>query len=175
MRFLTRFAAITVAILLTGCAFLDEGTPNVCPSTAILDDAGELVRFASAPPKGPGDIAFQTRMKRLTLLCEVDDKSVEMDLFAAMEVVRGPANPKGEAKFVYFIAILDKDKNILNRIKFPMIAQFQRRETKLEFTEDMVVTIPKKETALPKDFYVYLGFEMTPEELAYNRKRRQIR
>lgn len=158
-----------------GCAALDEGTPNVCPHAAILDDAGELIRFASAKPSGPADVAFRARMKQVSGLCEVDDSLVEMELTTAMETVRGPSNTEGEAKFTYFVAILDKDKKVLSRIKFPMIAQFRQRETKLDFNEALTVTIPRKKGDLPKDYVVYLGFEMTPAELAHNRNRRKQR
>lgn len=160
---------------MSGCAVLDEGTPNVCPQTAILDDAGELVRFASATPAGPGDVAFRVRMKQISGICEVDESEVEMELAAAMETLRGPSNAEGEAKFTYFVAILDSDKKVLSRIKFPMVAQFKSRETKLDFSEALTVTIPRKKGDLPKDYIVYLGFEMTPAELAYNRKRKRNR
>jgi len=166
-------ALSVVALLVGGCAVLDEGTPNVCPSTAILDDAGELVRFASTPPAGPGDVSFRTKMKYISGLCEVDEKSIDMELSTKMEALRGPANTGSEAKFVYFVAILDSDKTVLSRTKFPMIARFQKRETKLDFSENLTVTIPRKPNTLPKDYIVYLGFEMTPDELAYNRKRKQ--
>ena len=171
-------AAVTVlsaALGIGGCAILDEGTPNVCPSTAILDDAGELIRFSSATPSGPGDVAFRARMKQISGLCEVDEAFIDMELNTAMEAFRGPSNADGEAKFTYFVAILDKDKKVMSRIKFPMIAQFKQRETELGFSEALTITIPRKAGDLPKDYIVYLGFEMTPAELAYNRKKKRNR
>lgn len=168
-------AVLGLALGIGGCAFVDDGAPNVCPQAAILDDAGELVRFASAKPSGPSDVAFRARMKRVSGFCEVDADWVEMELTTAMETERGPSNKKGEAKFTYFVAILDQDKKVLSRIKFPMIAQFRQRETKLDFNEALTVTIPRKKGDLPKDYYVYLGFEMTPAELAHNRDRKKQR
>lgn len=176
VRFRSLIAALAVLPpVLAGCALLDEGSPNICPSTAILDGPGELVRFAPGTGGGPGDVLFRTKMKSISGLCEVDEKGVDMELQVAMEAARGPANAKGEAQFAYFVAILDYDKTVLTRTKFPMIAKFQRQETKLDFTEGVTVTIPMKEGAAPKDYIVYLGFEMTPEELAYNRKRQRGR
>ena len=163
--------AVALSLAVGSCAFLDSGSPNICPSTAILDDAGELVRFASVPPKGPGDVVFSTRMKYISGVCDVDEKTVLMELSTAMEAIRGPANTKGEISFVYFVAILAGDKTVLSRTKFPMIARFQGRETKLDFADAITVTIPRKAGDLPKDYIVYLGFEMTPDELAFNRKK----
>ena len=165
-------AAMSVAALaFGGCAVLNEGSPKTCPATAILDDAGELVRFASTPPKGPNDIAFNTRMKFISGVCDSDESEVVMELNTWMTAERGPANVKGEISFVYFVAILGKDKKVLTRTKFPMVARFQGRENKLEFADAVTVTIPRKKGDLPTDYIVYLGFEMTPEELAFNRKK----
>ena len=155
---------------------MEGGSPNICPQTAILDGPGELVRFKPDGAGAPGDVLFRTKMKSISGICDVDEKGVDMELHVAMEVARGPANAKGEAQFAYFVAILDRDKTILTRTKFPMIARFQKTETSLDFTEDVTVTIPiKNKQAVPKDYIVYLGFEMTPEELAYNRKRQRSR
>jgi hypothetical protein len=169
------FLAADLLSVLAGCAFLDEGSPSFGPSTAILDGPGELVRFVSGSASGPGDVLFRTKMTSISGLCEVDDKGVDMDLNVGIEVVRGPANANSEAQFAYFVAILDRDKNVLTRTKFPMIAKFQRQETNLSFADTVTVTIPKKKDAHSKDYIVYLGFEMTPEELAYNRKRQRDR
>ncbi len=165
-------AALSAAVLAAGgCALLNEGSPNICPATAILDDAGELVRFTAASPKGPGDVAFTARMKYISGVCQVDEKDVVMELNTLMEAKRGPANESGQVKFAYFVAILGKDKTVLTRTKFPMIAKFQKRETKLDFSDAVTVTIPRKEGDVPKDYIVYIGYEMTPDELAYNRKK----
>jgi hypothetical protein len=167
---------MALPLAFSGCALLEEGSPNVCPQTAILDGPGELVRFAPGSPGSPGDVVFRAKMKSISGLCDVDEKKgVDMELQIAMEAARGPANAKGEAQFVYFVAILDSDKTVLTRTKFPMIARFQRQETSLDFTEAVTVTIPRKQNMQPKDYLVYLGFEMTPEELAYNRKRQRNR
>ena len=169
-------ASVALPLALAGCALLDEGgSPNVCPQTAILDGPGELVRFAPGSAGGPGDMLFRAKMKAISGLCDADKKGVDMELQISMEAVRGPANAKGEAQFAYFVAILDRDKKVLTRTKFPMIARFQRQETTLNFSEAVTVTIPQKKDLLPKDYIVYLGFEMTPEELAYNRKRQRER
>lgn len=174
-HFFRLFLVAALISAVSGCAFFGGGGEalSFCPSTAILDGPGELVRFTSGSANGPGDVVFRTRMKSVSGFCEVDDKGVDMQLNVAIETLRGPANAKGEAQFVYFVAILNKDKKILTRTKFPMVAKFQRNENKLDFSDAVTVTIPKKKEVPSKDFIVYLGFEMTPEELAYNRKRQR--
>jgi len=172
-RILTAAAALAAVLATGGCAIINEGSPKTCPATAILDDAGELVRFAPATAKGPGDVVFSARMKYISGVCDVSEKEVVMELDTWMETSRGPSNESGQIKFAYFVAILGKDKTVLTRVKFPMIAKFQGRETKLDFGDAVTVTIPRKQGDTPKDYVVYLGYEMTPDELAYNRKKLQ--
>ncbi len=131
------------------------------------------MRFVKGSANGPSDVSFRTKMNSISGNCEVDEKLITMELAVSMQALRGPANTKGEADFAYFVAILDKDKKVLTRTKFPMIAKFKRDETKLDFSEAVTVTIPKKKEAMPEDYMVYMGFEMTPEELAYNRNRQR--
>jgi hypothetical protein len=172
-RILTVAAAFAAVLTAGGCALINEGSPKVCPSTAILDDAGELVRFAPSTAKGPGDVVFSAHMKYISGVCDMNEKEVVMELSTWMETSRGPSNESGQVNFAYFVAILGKDKTVLTRVKFPMIAKFQGRETKLDFGDAVTVTIPRKQGDVPKDYIVYIGYEMTPAELAYNRKKSQ--
>ncbi len=168
-------AGLLMLLALGGCGVLGGNTtsPYLCPTTAILEGPSELVRFVKGSARGPNDVSFRTKMKSVSGNCDVADKLITMDLAISMEALRGPANTKGEADFAYFVAILNKDKKVLTRTRFPMIAKFKRDETKLDFAEAVTVTIPKKKEAMPEDYMVYMGFEMTPEELAYNRDRQR--
>lgn len=158
-------------LLLGACAQFEDGSAGLCPPTAILDEPGQLFRFQTAASSGPGDMLFQTKMKKISGICDFDEKSIDMELSIVMEALRGPANKAGRAQFVYFVAILDRDRKILNRVEFPMLAIFERQDTRVDFVEDVTVTIPRKKGDAPNDYLVYLGYEMTPEELAYNRRR----
>jgi hypothetical protein len=166
-----KVAAFAAPILFGACVPLGDETVGLCPTTAILEEPGQLIRFKTAPSNGPNDVLFQTKMVRISGVCDFNDKEIDMELEVAMQALRGPANKKGRAQFVYFVAILDRDKNVLNRVEFPMIAEFLKQDTEINFTEAVTVTIPRKKGLMPADYLIYLGFEMTPEELAFNRRR----
>ena len=166
-----KIAAFAVPILLAGCVAFDDESAGLCPSAAILEEPGQLVRFKTKQSNAPNDILFQTKMLQLSGVCDFDDKVIDMELQIAMHAQRGPANKEGKAQFVYFVAILDRDKKVLNRVEFPMIAIFERQDTEISFTEAVTVTIPRNKTLSPSDYLVYVGFEMTAKELAFNRRR----
>ena len=172
-----QFGAIAIATLfLAACRGpLDQGTLGRCPPTAILEGPGELTRFKSATAKAPTDVLFHTKMTTFSGICDFDANSIDIELGISIEAVRGPANTSAKAEFAYFVAILKKDKTVLTRTEFPIIAEFERQDTRFNFVENVTVTIPRRKNDSTDDYIVYLGFEMTPEELAHNRRRQRRR
>lgn len=163
-----------IALALAACGSdgeVGEGAVGRCPRTAILEDPSQIVRFKPDSEKDPGDLLFHTRIKTFAGECEFDEKEIALDLRISMETLRGPANKKGEAKFTYFVAVLGTDKKILVRQRFPLLVKFERTEMKMDFTEAVTVYIPRRKGDSTSDYLVYLGYEMTPAELAYNRRR----
>jgi hypothetical protein len=160
-------------LAIAGCGTSSDvaGGAGLCPQTAILEDAGQIVRFKPDSERSPADLRFQMRIRTFSGECDIDEKEIALDLRIAMEALRGPANEKGEAKFSYFVAVLGRDKRILVRQEFPVIVEFDTKETKLNFTQEVTVYIPRRKNDSSSDYLVYMGYEMTPEELAYNRRR----
>lgn len=172
-----QFGAIAVAtLLLAACGGpLDKGNVGSCPPTAILEGPGELTRYKSDSAKAPTDVLFRTKMTTYSGICDFDEKSIDIELSISIEAVRGPANTAAKAEFAYFVAILKKDKTVLTRTEFPIIAAFEQQDTRFTFAENVTVTIPRRKNDSTSDYIVYLGFEMTPEELAHNRRRQRRR
>jgi hypothetical protein len=176
LKIFRRFRAVVLlaALALAACSSdgeVGDGSAGLCPQTAILDDPGQIVRFKPNTAKGPGDLVFHLKMKTFSGECEFDEKEIALDLRVSMEALRGPANEKGRAEFVYFVAILGLDKKVLVRQDFPIIVEFDGNDTQMNFTEDVTIYIPRRKNDSTSDYLVYLGYEMTEEELAYNRRR----
>jgi hypothetical protein len=167
-------AAAASLLILASCAQLDQEVA-LCPSAAVLEAPGELVRFKEGMAAGPENVLYRTKMKHVSGVCDFDEKSIDMELSVAMEAKRGAANADGKAQFTFFIAVIDVDRKILMREEFPLIAVFEKGDDDVNFSESLTLSIPLKEGLAPKDYSVYLGFEMTPDELAYNRRRQKRR
>jgi len=172
-----KFGAIALALLLLAACQgqLEEGTVGNCPPTAILDGPSELTRYKPASAKAPTDVLFRTKMTTFSGICDFDANSIDVELNISIEAVRGPANTSGKAEFAYFVAILKKDKTVLTRTKFPIIAEFVRQDARFNFSESVSANIPRRKNDSTSDYILYLGFEMTPEELAHNRRRKRRR
>ena len=105
--------SVTLLLALAGCALFEEGSPNVCPQTAILDGPGELVRFAPGSAGNPGDVLFRTKMKSISGLCDVDEKKgVDMELQIAMEAARGAVAGESELmeRHLVVFGVVDRER-----------------------------------------------------------------
>lgn len=167
-------AAAAGLLVLASCTQFDQEVA-LCPNAAVLEAPGELVRFKEGTAAGPENVLYRTKMKYVSGICDFDEKSIDMELSVAMEAKRGAANADGKAQFTFFIAVIDADRKILMREEFPLIAVFEKDDDDINFSESLTLSIPRKEGLAPTDYSVYLGFEMTPDELAYNRRRQNRR
>ncbi len=171
---IAKAAAAAGLLVLAACAQFEQEIA-LCPNAAILEAPGELVRFADGTRAGPENVLFRTKMNQVSGVCDFDENTIDMELSVAMEANRGAANTDGKAQFTFFIAVIDRDRKILMREDFPLIAVFERDDDDVKFSENLTLEIPRQEGFAPTDYSVYLGFEMTPDELAYNRRRQKRR
>jgi hypothetical protein len=100
--------------------------------------------------------------------CAIKDKTshVELNLRPMFDIARGPAavDPKGE--IAYFVAIPERAKQIFTT-KF----KFEADRPKIRHVDDdLTLDIPIRDGDTPFNTTVYLGLQLTPEQLDYNRK-----
>ena len=162
--------AFLVAACGPGGAFDDSKPATGCPVAGALEDAMELTRFRAESDKTPTDLDFAAQFARIGRTCYFDDSEAQIDIALGIEVRRGPANTTAEAPLNYFVAVLDPADNVVLRQPFRTLVKFQNRDTRVAFVEQFGVLIDLGKFR-PSDFRVYVGFEMTPDELAYNRQR----
>ena len=164
--------AITM-LLATGCAVLDDTyeAPDVCPLPSILEDLQELVRFK---PGGGTDISqaqFHVRLNTFSGECDIDKKQITLTIHMDMTALRGAALVEANTEFAFWVWILDREKKVLARHRFPILAKFEGRDSRIDFSDIFDVIIPQRKDHSPPDWLIYIGLELSREELAYNRRR----
>ena len=166
-----------LAIVLAGCAkdsFFGGGgelSGLACPQVAVLEAPGELTRFSGGQVGKISDVLFQAKMEVTGVFCDIDDEAIFVTADAKLGVIRGPAEATGEVDFSFFVAILNGYREVILRQAFPIIVQFDGSERKIEFEDSVTFQIDRKENVDPGTYTIYAGFEMTPEELEFNRRR----
>ena len=157
-------------LLLAACTDPDTQFAPACPGLALVPYAGDLTRF-----NGRGiditDLITHARITGVPAKCGTTDKNVvTATLHVEASVERGPAalgatpGPIG-----YFIAVME-GKTVLKEQDYSFVPTFPPNVDRTTFTGDDInldFAVSKKKSAAA--YNIYVGFRLTPAELAYNR------
>ena len=152
-----------------------------CPRVSILADAATITRFKEGAGRDLIDVDFKGALTEFRGSCGydideyTDSGTMSIDLAVAMDLERGPANRSREIGVEYFISVTDSSKRVLNKEIFDVKVTFPGNRTVLTWSEDpdkpIILTIPLKAGERGRDFNIFVGFQLSPEELLYNRRR----
>ena len=166
------------ALITVGCATADAPVV-LCPATRVLEDPAQLTRFKPGAGRDITDIDFDAAFAEIDGTCEIDDDEIEIELKVLIVANRGNANVSRQATLPFFIAVVDQDRNVIihdgkaMRKGFDGKVDFPGNQTRVTYTDDFELTIPTSSGQRANDFLIFFGFELTPEELEYNRTRRR--
>ncbi|MFZ6763186.1 hypothetical protein [Pseudoroseomonas sp. WGS1072] len=169
-------AAGGVLLLLAGCGgspapLLAEATAP-CPHVAVLADAADLTRFR---PGGGRDLTAMTLNASLAgfqAKCDYAPKHAGLDvtLTPAFTAERGPAAQGRTAQIPYMVAVAEGE-SIRDRAAYVLQVEFPPNVARVRSEgEELLIRLPgNPQEAAGKT--IWLGFVLTPEELALNRER----
>lgn len=174
-------AALLVLGLLAGCAGNKQEARPLCPPVQVLADASSLTRFASGGGRDLVDVDHEITILGLDSGCDYEgdagsaSRTLQVAVAPVISAYRGPANTDRQARFVYFVSVVDSSGNVLNKQDFPVLVEFPGNRTRVEFRDDnppVVVALSAAPGKQPTANRIFVGFQLTPEELSYNRGRR---
>lgn len=166
------FAAAATLPILAGCGGSPDSFAPACPKPVILRDGGDLQRF-----RGAGrdflDTVVQGRITGISGTCKPDGgKAVAATVSVGMELTRGPAATGRAADVAFFVAVSRADR-VLDKQVYTLRAVFPENTDRVRLTGDSVdLLLPVSKDVGADAYQVTVGFQLTPEELEYNRQRR---
>lgn len=169
-----RGCAVLLALMLAGCGMFDKKQPPPCPPISVLADAGDLVRYKPGPGRDITDVVFEAKISNFRGSCSYRDKNtkVSIDLAVMIDLKRGPADRDGKAAFEYFVAIPKFHPAPEGKRVLPIQVEFVRNRTRLRVTDALELDIPIANGGKGDNYPVFIGFQLSPEELRENRARR---
>ncbi len=150
---------------------MDKFAP-ACPHVAVLGDAADLTRY-NGRGQDLTDMVLDGRITGVGGSCKAGEKNTTVLASVAphFDLLRGPAAPGPTAKFSYSVWVLDGDR-VLDRQSYPVTVEFTRNIDKLSLLGDPVnLVLPVTPAKSAAAYTVWFGFELTPDELALNRRR----
>ncbi len=171
IRGLSGLALLAAAAGSLGACSQPDAFAPACPQLGLLRDGADLTRFAGAG-RDITDLVLDAHLTAVPATCHWANKAhtkVEAKLQVAMSFGRGPAMTGRTVDVPYFLAASEGD-NILDKQIFTARAEFPTNTDRVDVTTPEVsmlfpVTLEKSAAV----YKITVSFQLTPEELAYNR------
>lgn len=164
-------AALAAPAIFTGCASLDT-RPNVgpCPAAGALYDAARLVEIKGEERQD--NVGFTGSIEGVRAFCRYVGKNpIDMEIDVDFAFGRGPKAGADQRSYRYFVTVTRRDRAVLAKEWFTVDARFPRGATEARQTEKISgIKIPRvAESVSGRNFEVLVGFDLTPEQLEFNR------
>ncbi len=173
-----RLAGLSAGLLgLSACQQLNTD-PNVgpCPVAGVLFDVERLVEIEGEELHE--NVGFTGSIEGVTGFCRyVDDNPITMEIEIDFAFGRGPSAQGLEKTYEYFVAVTRRDRVVLAKQKSTVNVKFNANQDVVRMSETVEgIVIPRATpTVSGTNFEVLVGFELTPEQLAFNRAGKRFR
>ncbi|MCA1941442.1 MAG: hypothetical protein LDL26_10625 [Caenispirillum bisanense] len=174
-RTVRRLACAALALpVLAACSglSLEKETPPPCPQVRIDRMTAQAVTF-----QGEGrditDMLHKVDLAGYQGECDYQEDQVVLALVPGFTVEKGPAaGSAAEGSFQYFVAIPSYYPSPAAKEVFGVTFQFPDPVTPRMRVADapVTLTLPRKPGESLEGLEIYLGLQLTPEQLQYNRQ-----
>lgn len=178
---------VAVVTLTLGCAAVlascagnkaSSSTPNAgpCPSARVLWDAARFVEIRDNNQRYE-NVGFTGEVRRVTGLCRyVGDDPIVMKIDIDFGFGKGPAATGATHNYRYFVAVTRRDLAVVSKQYFDFPVEFRRGEDRMSGRQTIPeIVIPRASDQISgANFEILVGFELTPEQLQFNREGRRF-
>jgi len=180
-------ATLAVVLLVAGCAGNPKDAGVACPNTGILQDADGITVFKDGEAQGIENVVTSARVVNYGGGCAWRDGQVDFALMIDFQAVQGAEGKKLKRfNFPYFVAVLGPDEQVLQRQSFSTTVPFDNKRQGAaavdasrthavylgkagQMREEHRLRLPVQDRESAPQYKVVIGFELTPEQLAFNR------
>lgn len=163
------FAALGAAALLLAACETQTAVVVACPRVLVDEDVGNLTRFRDGPGRDITDIVVRSEISRIAGACEVTDEFVNVEFGIELAAERGAAG-SGRVSLPLFVAVVDEAGAVIDRQSFAETADFSGNRSQMVLRDVFTIAIPRQPGAATDSHRIYAGFELTRDEVAYNRE-----
>lgn len=157
-----------------------DNRPNAgpCPLMGVLYDSSRLVSFAQPNAERYANIAYTGELRGVRGLCRyVDADPIRMAMEVDLAFGRGPASTSDRQTYRYWVAVARRGREPIEKAYFDVDVRFPRGQsvvTRTERIESIVIPRAAADTS-GENFEILVGFELTPEQLQFNRDGKRFR
>lgn len=158
----------------------NDQRPNVgpCPLMGVLYDTARIVKFNDPASQRYANIEFTGEMQGVQGLCRyVEADPIAMNMEIEMAFGRGPAATSDRQTYRYWVAVTRRGRAPIEKVYFDVDVRFPRGESVVTHREriDQIVIPRATADTSGENFEILVGFDLTPEQLQFNRDGRRFR
>ncbi len=164
-------AGAVAALSVAGCA-TTEPNPGPCPQALALYDAARVVEFVDGQERF-SSVGFTAEIEAVRTFCKYEsDRPIRASVEIDMGFGRGPAAEGRVANYTYWVAVTRANVAVITKEFFPLTVRFDRDEQSVYQRETIEeIIIPRAgDNVSGTNFEIIVGFDVTPEQLAFNRE-----
>ena len=171
------FPLLAVAAALAACstpvgdAFDTRQNAGPCPATGSLYDASRIVKFVEPDATTFDKISYTGEIVDVRLFCRYADRDpIDLEIEIDFAFGKGAAGDANAHDYTYWVAVTRRSQRVLEKVPFTVRADF--RDGQVTGATEVIrpITIPRvDETISGVNFEVLVGFELTDEQLEFNR------
>ncbi|WP_233350387.1 hypothetical protein [Henriciella barbarensis] len=176
-------AVLAAGLMLAACgsnpltrALDSRQNAGPCPPVAALYDASRIVEF-SGDTNSFHEITYTGEITGVDLVCRyLDDQPMRAEVEIDFAFGKGPQADSNRHTYRYWVAVTRRSSKVLAKQYFTVDANFAGNtiDGRREVVQDILV--PRAdETISGSNFEVIVGFDLTDEQLAFNREGRRFR
>ncbi|MEQ8300342.1 MAG: hypothetical protein RH945_07340 [Hyphomonas sp.] len=165
------------AALLVGCqskiaeTFDTRQNAGPCPPVGSVYDVSRYVEFAAGTDETYPNITYTGEVADVRMFCRYAGKD---PLVAQMEIDfafgKGEAARSDKHTYTYFVAVTRRNGKVLAKEYFNVEADFNGRKLDGRTESIAKIEIPRLDESIAgSNFEILVGFDLTPEQLAFNR------
>ncbi len=160
-----------LAVLVASCGA--DPLAAACPQVRVDSTTANLTKFREGAGRDLSDVEYQAEIVGFKGECVVDKDSAEVIMDIDFAIANGPAGKAGPVSIYYFVAIPQFFPKTEGKKVIEIKRDLPGRATApARVKESSVrVTIPLKKDQAAAGFDVYIGLQLTTDQLEYNRTR----
>lgn len=159
-------------IATSGPTIFSTSGPN-CPNVRIVNDLNKVHQFVDNATASRANETSSVQMQGVDTKCQIVKGNIAIDMNIAFT---GEVGPKGRARrddkpsfaYPYFIAITNNQGSIIGKEVFALSMNYNSGDNSQTRTEQVRQMIPMRDKDY-RNYKVMIGFQLSDQELAYNR------
>jgi len=155
-----------------------EANPGPCPRAFALYDASRFVEIRGDGAERFNNVGFTGEIDKVRSLCRYyAERPIVGDLTVDFSLGRGPSATGDTMTYNYFVAVTRKNIDVIQKATFPLTVTFEPGQDRVSVTEtiDEIVIPRANETTSGENFEIIVGFEVSPEQRAFNADGKRFR